>query len=190
MKENSPIKQKYERVLDFWFRELSPRQWFGGGAELDLRIGEQFSIYLEHARQGACDEWSNTPRGRLALIVLLDQFSRHIFRGTPAAFAQDTKAQKLAADGIASGMDRQLTFAERHFFYMPLMHAEDMELQALSVEKFSALKNEAEAVLGIAKQHSSIVERFGRFPHRNAVLGRTSTAEEEAFLASKENRFA
>ena len=182
------MEQEYLPVLDFWFRELSPRQWFSGGADLDATVGERFGARLQQAKQGGLDAWTRTPHGRLALIVLLDQFSRHIFRGKADAFAQDSKAQKLAVEGIRAGEDLPLTAVERQFFYMPLMHAEDAKLQALSVEKFSDLKNES--ALDFAKWHRSIIERFGRFPYRNATLGRASTTEEAVFLASKENRFA
>lgn len=181
MNEIDALNRESVEVLDFWFRELTPRQWFGGETELDVAIRRRFAPLLQKATQDECDDWAATPRGRLALIVLLDQFSRHIHRNTPAAFAQDAKAQQLCLAGIAAGLDQQLTSAERHFFYMPLMHAESAELQALGVEKFTALRNEAEAILGFAKGHASIVERFGRFPHRNAALGRVSTPQEEAF---------
>lgn len=189
MNETSCLNQQSAEVLDFWFRELTPRQWFGGGVELDGLIGRRFAPLLHKAIQGGCDDWAPTPRGRLALIILLDQFSRHIFRNTADAFAQDGKAQQLCVDGIHGGMDGSLNAAERHFFYMPLMHAENLELQALSVEKFTALRNEADAILGFATGHAAIVERFGRFPHRNAALERISSLLEEAFLVSGENKF-
>jgi len=137
---------------------------------------------------GALDHWASSVRGRLALIILLDQFPRHCFRGLPDAYTSDTKAQTLAADGIAAGMDEQLNFAERQFFYMPLMHAEDRDLQALSLERFEALLEAAEEVVGFASGHRRLVYRFGRFPHRNRILGRASSPEEEAFLASDDTK--
>jgi len=183
------LNHQSTEVLDFWFRELTPRQWFRGGAELDVLVTRRFAPLLGTAIRNECDDWAATPRGRLALIILLDQFSRHVFRDTALSFAQDSKAQQLCIEGIESGMDTALTSAERHFFYMPLMHAEDMKLQALSIEKFATLKNEAEAILGFAKGHASMVERFGRFPHRNESLQRVSTPQEEEFLGSGENIF-
>lgn len=189
MNEIGSLDQRSTAVLDFWFRELTPRQWFGSGAELDGIVSQRFAPLLDQAINGECDDWAATPRGRLALIVVLDQFSRHIYRNTANAFAQDRKAQMLCIEGIHNGMDGSLTSAERHFFYMPLMHSENAELQALSLEKFSALRNEAEAILGFAKGHASIVERFGRFPHRNKSLQRTSTPQEAEFLLSSENKF-
>ena len=184
------MESEFSAVIDFWFRELTPRQWFTeGGPRLDDRVRTRFGNLVEAARRGVLDHWARSPRGRLALIILLDQFPRHCFRGMPEAYASDAKAQALAAEGIAAHMDEQLTFAERQFFYMPLMHAEDRDLQALSLERFDALREAAEAVLGFASGHRKIVYRFGRFPHRNKVLGRASSPQEEAFLASDENTF-
>lgn len=178
------MESEYRPVIDFWFRELKPQQWFAEGGQLDERVRAQFGALVAAARLGALDHWATSARGRLALIILLDQFPRHCFRGSPEAYASDTQAQTLAADGIEAGMDEQLTFAERQFFYMPLMHAEDRDLQALSLERFEALLESAEAVVGFASGHRRLVYRFGRFPHRNRTLGRTSSPEEEAFLAS------
>lgn len=170
------------RVLDFWFRELTPDHWFRGGADLDEKIRLQFGGLLNDAAKGKCDGWATTALGRLALILLLDQFSRHVFRGSPDSYRCDEKAQRLTLEGINSGMDKQLAFSERHFFYLPLMHAESKALQALSIEKFTELRQYADTVFEFAKGHQATVERFGRFPHRNIVLGRTSTDEESAFL--------
>lgn len=106
---------------------------------------------------------------------MLDQFPRHVYRGTPGAYASDAKAQRLACEGIEARVDEELTLSERHFFYLPLMHAEDPALQAKSVERFTALRDAAEQVLAFAREHRDVVARFGRFPYRNAVLGRPST---------------
>jgi uncharacterized protein (DUF924 family) len=184
------MENEYRAVVDFWFRELTPRQWFqDGGPALDERVRARFGNLVAAARRGELDHWATSPRGRLALIILLDQFPRHCFRGTPEAYASDAKAQALAAGGVAARMDEHLTFAERQFFYMPLMHAEDRDLQALSLERFDALREEAEALVGFAAGHRKIVYRFGRFPHRNNLLGRASSPEEQAFLASDESSF-
>jgi uncharacterized protein (DUF924 family) len=182
------MESEYRPVIDFWFRELRPRQWFQeGGPQLDDRVRAQFGALVVAARLGALDHWATSARGRLALIILLDQFPRHCYRGLPEAYASDMKAQRLAADGIEVGMDEQLNFAERQFFYMPLMHAEDRDLQALSLERFEALLAAAEAVVDFASGHRRLVYRFGRFPHRNRLLGRASSPEEDAFLESDEN---
>lgn len=184
------MESEYRSVIDFWFRELTPHQWFtDGGPQFDDRVRARFGALVEAAWLGALDHWAASARGRLALIILLDQFPRHCFRGMPEAYASDTKAQALAVDGIEAGMDEQLNFAERQFFYMPLMHAEDRGLQALSLERFEALLEDAEAVVDFASGHRRLVYRFGRFPHRNRILGRASSPEEEAFLASDENGF-
>ncbi|MGH7024302.1 MAG: DUF924 family protein [Caulobacteraceae bacterium] len=176
-------------VLDFWFRELAPRHWFGGSAKLDARMRRRFAAWVDSALQGEFDAWAETPRGRLALILLLDQFTRNIHRGQASAFAGDAKAQALVLEGLAAGMDKPLSLSERHFFYMPLVHAEDPKLQALSLKKFAAFLREAQSIVRHQEDHAALIERFGRFPARNAALGRVSTAEEEAFL-SKPHRKA
>lgn len=176
-------------VLDYWFRELAPAQWFRGGAELDPEIRRRFSGLVADARDGKLDDWAAEPRGRLALILVLDQFARHVHRGSPDTYDGDAKAQELTREGVELGMDRELAFSERHFFYMPLMHAEDAALQELSLRCFAGLRDDVEAVLGFASHHAGIVQRFGRFPHRNALLGRSSTPEEAEFIASDANIF-
>jgi len=182
------MDSEYLPIVDFWFRELTPRQWFtDGGPALDAVVRERFGKLVEDARRGALDHWARTPRGRLALIIVLDQFPRHVFRGKREAYSSDPEAQRLVLEGIDAKADTELTVAERQFFYLPLMHAEDPNLQALSVERFTALRDELEAVLGFAVGHRDVVARFGRFPHRNEILGRASTAEEAAFLASGES---
>ena len=178
------MDRRQAEILDFWFRDLTPRQWFAEGKKLDPIMRDRFGALHEKAASGALDAWAETPLGRLALILLLDQFSRNIHRGTARAFATDAKTQRLAIDGIEAGMDEQLTISQRHFFYMPLMHAEDPALQAMSVERFAALKAAAEDTLRFAEKHRAEVERFGRFPHRNKALGRANSAEEDEFIAS------
>ena len=177
-------------VIDFWFRELTPAQWFqGDDPSLDDLIRRRFRDLLAQARNGGLDDWADSPRGRLALIIVLDQFSRNIHRGSGESFAGDPKAQGLTLDGIASGLDKSLTFSERQFFYMPLMHAEDRALQDQCVALFEGLKQEAVGLLGFATGHAAIVARFGRFPHRNDILGRASTPEEAAFIESEGRGF-
>ncbi|ESQ90714.1 hypothetical protein ABAC460_07750 [Asticcacaulis sp. AC460] len=177
-------------VIDFWFRELTPDDWFQGGAAIDALIHNRFSALLNDAREGKLDAWAATPRGRLALILVLDQFSRNLHRGSPDAFAGDGKAQTLTIEGVELGMDKGLTFDERQFFYMPLMHAENPARQSQCVAHFTALKAEAEGLLAFAEGHAAVVTRFGRFPHRNAVMGRVSTAEEQLYLATEDTRSA
>src|SRR5262249_33598313 len=167
------------------------RMWFGDGSNYDAEIRERFGTLHERAASGELeDEWAASARGRLALILVLDQFSRHVHRGSGSAFAQDAMAQRLAADGIARALDPDLIPAARTFFYLPLEHAEDITLQRHSVESFRHLcdgvapewRKEYEGFLDYARRHHDIVARFGRFPHRNAALGRASTPEEAEFL--------
>jgi uncharacterized protein (DUF924 family) len=195
------------RVLEFWFGacgadgSLDPakrKMWFGDGRQYDAEIREKFGALHERASRGELDpEWCATPAGRLALVIVLDQFSRHIHRDTPAAYGQDPAAQRLALDGIRGNVDRALIPAQRCFFYLPLEHAEDIELQRLCVRCFDGLartvapewRKEYESYLDYAQRHRDIIDRFGRFPHRNAVLGRESTAAEKKFLKEPGSSF-
>ncbi|MBH0111771.1 DUF924 domain-containing protein [Novosphingobium sp. YJ-S2-02] len=174
------------RVLDFWFRELTPDHWFGAGSALDPLVRKRFAELHEQASEGALDAWAQTPLGRLALIIVLDQFSRHIHRDTARAFANDARAQHWTTRGIAAGMDEQLSFAQRHFFYMPLMHAEDPSLQAQSMECFAGLREFAESLLSFARTHRDEIAAHGRFPYRNAALGRENTEAERRFLEERD----
>ncbi len=193
-------------VLDFWFADAADgleafarrnRVWFRGGAPFDGECTERFAATLEAAMSGELEHWKESPRGRLALIILLDQLSRNIYRGTPAVFQQDGRALAACREGIAQGHDAQLSPIERSFFYMPLEHAEDREIQALSVRLFESLAKESSgewreqlvANAGYARQHRDIVANFGRFPHRNALLDRSSSPTEEAYLADDAPRF-
>ena len=196
-----------EQVLDFWFGAsgadgtldpMKKRMWFGDGRKYDDDIRHRFVALHERAARGDLQHgWIETPRGRIALVVVLDQFSRHIHRGTPAAFEQDFAAQQLVIEGLGEGMDHELTPAERAFFYLPLEHAEDLELQRLSVRCFDGLahtvalahREDYDGFLDYARRHLEVIERFGRFPHRNAILGRASTPEEIEFLKQPGSSF-
>ena len=170
-------------VLSFWFSGGKQR-WFEQRDETDQAIRERFGDLYAQAVDGRLDAWAQRADSRLALIILLDQFTRNLHRDTGEAWANDPRAQALALEGIERGHDRELLPIQRAFMYMPLMHAEDRALQERSVEQFSALESEAE--LGFVRHavmHRDIVARFGRFPHRNALLNRTSTEEEAAYLA-------
>lgn len=177
-------------VLGFWFLELTPEQWFSSSEALDAQITERFGSLHERAANGDLNDWSSAPRARLALIIVLDQFSRNIHRGTGKAFAWDDKAQELTVQAISLGEDENLGLDERQFLYMPLMHAEDRELQALAVEKYQSLADSAARVTDFAHTHRDIVDRFGRFPYRNPLLRRESTAEETAFIEDQGNPFS
>jgi len=173
------------KVLDFWFgRGRAPRFkrfWFAKSPATDRKIRARFAKALEAAKKGRFAAWKKTPRGRLALIILLDQFSRNIYRGDRRAFAADAQALKLAQEGVRARVDRKLHPLERIFFYMPFMHSEKKVHQRKSVELFRKLKMKEN--LWYAKEHKRIIDEFDRFPHRNAILGRKSTAKELEYLA-------
>jgi len=174
-----------EDVLGFWFEPGQERRWFQASDAADRQIAERFANLWKRARAGELDDWANGARGRLALVILLDQFSRNMNRDSPAAFESDARAQRLALGAEASGHAAELRPIERAFLFMPLMHSEDARLQEHGVELFEALGRESEDCKVFdkyARMHRDIVVRFGRFPHRNSVLDRESTAEERAFL--------
>ena len=173
-----------EGVLRFWFAELREADWWTKSAANDAKIRERFLDL--HAHLVAADGGvSGTARPALAAVIVLDQFSRNIFRGTPRAFAADPIARRLARDAVASGFDAELQPRERLFLYLPFEHSEDRADQALSVELIARLGREDWTRYALA--HQSVVDRFGRFPHRNAVLGRESTAEEIVALRDPKN---
>lgn len=186
-------------ILDFWLgdglvlgwpSEDLKQRWFLGGAALDAEIRSRFGQAVQSAMQGELAPWEASLHSRLALVILLDQFSRNVFRGTVRAFDGDAHAQQLTLNTLAQQEDRQLPWVGRVFLYMPLMHAEDLALQEKCVACFSqlvadapaALKPKLQGNLDFAIEHQGIIARFGRFPYRNAVLGRASSAEENDFL--------
>jgi uncharacterized protein (DUF924 family) len=186
-------------VLDFWFgdglqhdwpsQDLNPL-WFGGGAEQDDQIRQRFGALVASALSGGLSEWESALTTRLALVIVLDQFSRNVHRSQAQAFAGDARAQQLVLATLAAREDETLARVGRVFLYMPLMHAEDIALQARCVERFTALHDNSPPALReklasnlrFAREHRDTVARFGRFPHRNAALGRESSDAELAFL--------
>jgi uncharacterized protein (DUF924 family) len=189
-----------QEILDYWFGVPPSSQdalWWRGGKKVDDEMRARFGDTIERAAKGDLDGWAETARGRLALVLLCDQFPRNVYRGTARAFATDAKAQALTKDALADGIDRGLSPHERMFLYMPLMHAEDRAMQRTSVDAFERLVREApeelraslESNAKYARQHASIVERFGRYPHRNALLGRPATDEETAYLIEHPENF-
>ncbi|MCB1883928.1 MAG: DUF924 domain-containing protein [Geminicoccaceae bacterium] len=167
-------------VLDFWLGDDVKAKWFEKDAALDGAIGARFGGAVEAAGRGDLDAWAETAEGALALLILLDQFPRNLFRNQPRAFAFDAKARAVARRAVARGLDRALPPDVRHFVYLPFEHSEDLADQDWSLALFEALGDAA--YLDFAHRHRVIVARFGRFPHRNRALGRASTAEEAAFL--------
>lgn len=170
-------------VLDYWLGDIGPEGWYAGGEDLDDQIRGLWLDLWTAARDRGLDHWADGPAGSLALIILADQFPRNMFRGTAAAFATDPLAREIARKALAEGWDMQAPEPERQFFYMPFEHSEDPADQDLSVELFSTRMPEtgAENLLH-ARAHAEIIRRYGRFPFRNAALGRESTPEEEEFL--------
>lgn len=191
---------RIDEILSFWFddsrndpaaAQQMVARWFSADPALDDEIRRRFASFYRAAVAAELTEWEQTARGSLALIIVLDQFSRNMFRGQPQAFAEDAVAQRLCLDGIEQQLDALLGPAEQGFFYMPLQHAENAYLQDVSVRQYEQLLQQSDAawrpllqgMLDYAREHRDIIHRFGRFPHRNAILGRPSTPAELAFLA-------
>lgn len=195
-----------ESVLAFWFgppgsaTEIAGRQsklWFGKSQANDQAVIDRFAATLVEATAGKLEYWADTPHGRLALVIVLDQFPHHIYRDQPQAFATDPQALALSLAALAAGEDRKLAPIERVFLYLPLEHAESLEMQQRSVSLYEQLAHEAtdgervlfDGFLDYARKHLDVVARFGRFPHRNEILGRTSTPDELEFLKQPGSRF-
>lgn len=174
-------------VLNFWFTEIEPRQWWEKSPDFDALIAKRFGDV--HAAAARCElgDWRTSAPGRLAEVIVLDQFSRNIFRDRPQAFAQDALALALAQHAVASGADLELPAQRRAFLYMPYMHSESKLVHQEAVRLFS--QQGLEQVLNMELRHKAIIDRFDRYPHRNATLDRASTPEELAFLATPGSTF-
>jgi len=197
---------EYQSVLDFWFGKKTDNQgiikekaqlWWAKDAAFDAQIKKQFEPVLDDLIEGKLENWKAQPQGHLALIILADQFSRNMYRDDARGFSQDNIALALAIEGLKQGADKQLSLIERSFFYLPFEHAESLERQQQSVALYRALLAEADTEvqeyfqgnLDYAIRHQVIIERFGRYPHRNAILRRASTVEEIAFLQEPGHSF-
>jgi len=196
-----------QKILDYWIADAADakpddlkshfQRWFKGGNAVDKEISERFGKAVNQAAAGELVAWENSTEGKLALIILLDQFTRNVYRGTDKAFAYDASALQLSQKLIESGEDKNLPWPQRGFAYMPMQHAEDRDVQARGVEAYTGLVNDVpdslkQVVMGFlssAREHKGIVDEFGRFPHRNKVLGRESTDEELDYLATGAKRF-
>jgi uncharacterized protein (DUF924 family) len=181
-------------VIDFWFGTPPGAQrseWFRKDPAFDATIRERFGMLVESALQGAIDHWRGDPHAALARVIVLDQFPRNLWRDTARAFAGDAQALAGARDIVAAGWDRSLLPVQRWFAYLPFEHAEDLAMQHEALRLFEALAREAPEVDATewARKHLEIIARFGRFPHRNAALGRASTPEESEFLTQPGSRF-
>ncbi|SEG28637.1 DUF924 family protein [Marinobacterium lutimaris] len=170
----------YAEVLEFWFSELSPQDWWKKDGALDLLIERRFLQTLERAKRGELFAWREQPEGRLAEIIVLDQFSRNIYRDTAAAFAQDTLALVLSQEAVRAGVDKHLSAIQCHFLYMPYMHSESVLIHEQAEQLFR--DNGLESEYRFELRHKAIIDHFGRYPHRNAILGRESSEEELEFL--------
>lgn len=174
-------------VLSFWFEELEPRDWFKKSTETDRKIADRFLRLHSQVRQIPVERLIDTPRQALAAVIVLDQFPRNLFRGDSQSFATDTKALDIARRAVDAGFGRELGNDERVFLYLPFEHSEDLVDQDRAVELITAIGDENYTAYAVA--HRDVIKQFGRFPHRNAVLGRTSTVEEECYLAQPGSGF-
>jgi uncharacterized protein (DUF924 family) len=188
----------HQAILDFWFgpassalRGQSRDEWFRKDAAFDADIAARFGAAIEAALEGGYDGWAGTPQGALALVLLLDQFTRNAFRDTPRAFAGDLRALSIATGAVDRDFDAKLLPVERWFLYMPFEHAESIAAQQRSITLFTRLRDEAglDGPLVWAQKHAAVIRRFGRYPHRNTILARDSTPEEIAFLAEPGSNF-
>ncbi|WP_180170918.1 DUF924 family protein [Acinetobacter sp. YH12027] len=177
----------YQDILEFWFNPENQPNWFAKSNNFDVLIEKKFKDIHQAASQAELWQWRTTAEGRLAEIIVLDQFSRNLFRDSSLAFAQDALALALAQEAIAQGLDLQLSPEQRSFLYMPFMHSESTKIHQSALKLFEQLGNPIN--LEFEKKHKVIIDRFGRYPHRNAVLGRTSTAEELEFLTQPNSSF-
>lgn len=170
-------------VLRFWFEDIQPERWWKQDDLVDTAVRERFSALYEQLADNVPAEWLETAQGRLAAVIVLDQFPRNLFRGSAKAFATDAKALALARDTIDAGLDGALSTDERAFLYLPLEHCEDREVQARCVALYERLGDRG--YLDFARKHKLVIDRFGRFPHRNEALGRKTTNEERKFLENE-----
>ena len=170
----------YQEILKFWFEEIDPSQWWKKDDAFDQLIRARFSEI--HAQATRCElyDWRADARGRLAEIIVLDQFSRNMFRGSPLSFASDTLALVLAQEAVSVKADLALSPTERSFLYLPFMHSESLKIHVVAMDLYQ--RNGIQSNLDFEIRHKQIIERFGRYPHRNAILGRSSTQEELEFL--------
>ncbi|MGI3184044.1 DUF924 family protein [Nioella aestuarii] len=179
------MTQQFEDVLTFWLEEAGPDKWYMGGEEFDAEIRERFLPLWEEAAAGKLNDWTSHPRKALALIIVLDQFPRNMFRGDAKAFSTDSKAKAAACYALKQGWDERFDQPTRQFFYLPFMHSEALTDQDHSVRlTCQKMPDEREDKLPHAIAHREIIRRFGRFPYRNDALGRTSSDEEKDFLAN------
>ena len=173
-----------QKIIDFWFADDVRKLWFNSTAEFDRSLFERFEESLQQAGRGELDHWMKSAQGCLALVILLDQFPLNMFRGSAQSFATEAQSREVARVAIEMGFDKALPAEQQAFLYMPFMHSEDLADQQLALELFD--QPGMESNLRFARHHHAIVETYGRFPHRNAALGRINTAIETEYLNSRE----
>ncbi len=171
-------------VLAFWYSEPMRSRWFSATPELDAEIRARYERLWAEAAEGQFDDWKNSPQGCLALVIVLDQLPLNMFRGEAKSFSTEQQAVEICQFAIARGFDKQIALDQRAFLYMPLMHSENLADQDLVVQLFE--RSGLDANLRFARHHRELIRKFGRFPHRNAILGRESSSQELEYLASKE----
>jgi len=176
-----------QQVLDFWFKELESKDWFVASDDIDALITQRFTLLLQQAAAAELFTWRSSAKGRLAEIIVLDQFSRNVYRNSAKSFSQDPLALALAQEAIALGLDKSLSDIEKSFLYMPFMHSESALIHQQAVVLFNqpGLEHNYDFEL----KHKAIIDRFGRYPHRNQILGRESSAEEMEFLTQPGSSF-
>ncbi|PCI25809.1 hypothetical protein COB57_00770 [Candidatus Peregrinibacteria bacterium] len=176
----------YKQIIDFWFNEVTAEQKFKKDLKFDQYLKNKFSLLHAAIIAGEKEDWRQTPEGTLAYILVIDQFSRNMFRDQPEGFAYDQKALTSCLHGIEQGFDKSLPEEQRSFFYMPMMHSEDREMHEKALDLFRSLGGHS---FEYEIAHKKIIDRFGRYPHRNVILGRKSSAEELAFLKEDSSSF-
>ena len=181
------IDNSAKSVINFWFNEISPEKWWRKDSVFDEEIKNRFLDLHQAANNGELFSWRNTPQGRLAEIIVLDQFSRNIYRDNSLAFSSDALALVLAQEAVSLGADMKVAENMRSFFYLPYMHSESLIIHQQAVSLYEKLGNASSLTFEI--KHQDIIKRFGRYPHRNAILARASTAEEVAFLQQPDSSF-
>ena len=177
------MRDTKQEVLKFWFEEAAPQQWFQKNDSFDTEIKERFLVTYDMARKDLCADWTRDSDGVLALCLVLDQFPRNIFRDSPKAYDADAKILLIVKEALHKGYDQVQVPVKRRFMYMPFMHSENLSEQKRSVELFKKMKDDDPLSYEYALKHLEVIEKFGRFPHRNKVLGRESTDEELNYLS-------
>ncbi len=182
LQRGSDLRDTKQEVLSFWFEETMPQQWFQKNDSFDAEIKERFMVTYDMAKKDLCCAWTKTADGVLALTLVLDQFPRNMFRDSPKAFEMDGKILLIVKEALNKGFDSILSPVKRRFMYMPFMHSESIKDQNKSVSLFEGMKKDDPMSYEYALKHQEVIEKFGRFPHRNKTLGRESTSEELNYL--------